>query len=114
MLAERGDLDELRSWADADRNFSSQAALELASVLAERGDPGELRSLADDGSEDAARRLARMLAECGDMDELRARVDAGDRHAADVLVGLIKQNQGEEAERLRRFGFNPDGSIASA
>jgi hypothetical protein len=25
---------------------------------------------------------------------------------------LIKQGRGEEAERLRRFGLNPDGSIA--
>ena len=114
LLAERGDLDELRSWAEADRTFSSVAAVELASLLAERGNRGELRSLADDGDEDAARRLARMLAECGDMDELLARVHAGDKHAAYVLAGLIKQSQGEEAEQLRRFGLNPDGSIASA
>jgi hypothetical protein len=31
------------------------------------------------------------------------------------LAGLlIQQRQGEEAERLRRFGLNPDGSIACA
>ena len=27
---------------------------------------------------------------------------------------LIKQGRDQEAERLRRFGFNPDGSIAHA
>jgi len=27
---------------------------------------------------------------------------------------LIRQGRGEEAEQLRRFGLNPDGSIASA
>jgi len=27
---------------------------------------------------------------------------------------LLKQGRREEAERLRRFGLNPDGSIASA
>jgi hypothetical protein len=27
---------------------------------------------------------------------------------------LIRQGGDEEAERLRRFGLNPDGSIASA
>jgi hypothetical protein len=27
---------------------------------------------------------------------------------------LAEQGRGEEAERLRRFGLNPDGSIACA
>jgi hypothetical protein len=50
----------------------------------------------------------------GDLDELRARANAGDPAAhrlADVLAGLGRT---EEAEQLRRFGLNPDGSIASA
>jgi len=54
----------------------------------------------------------------GDLDQaeqlLRARADAGDG-AADLLADLLtKQGRGEEAERLRRFGLNPDGSIACA
>jgi hypothetical protein len=59
--------------------------------------------------------LTEVLAERGDLDELRARTDAGDEHAAKELPGLlIKQGRHEEAERLRRFGLNPDGSIACA
>lgn len=60
--------------------------------------------------------LAELLAERGDLDERRSRADAGDKDAAVRLAGLlIKQRQGEEgeeAERLRQFGLNPDGSIA--
>lgn len=44
---------------------------------------------------------------------LRARADAGDGQAAGRLADLlIEQGLREEAERLRRFGLNPDGSIA--
>jgi hypothetical protein len=46
---------------------------------------------------------------------LRAQADVGDRVAASQLPGvLIQQGRGEEAERLRRFGLNPHGSIACA
>ena len=55
----------------------------------------------------------------GDLDRLRARADAdhlGDAWELTELLAnqLIKQGRGEEAERLRRFGLNPDGSIACA
>ena len=78
-----------------------------------------MRARADAGDGDAAGRLAGLLAERGDLDGLRARADAGDRYAAGRLAELlanllIKQGRSEEAKRLRRFGFNPDGSIASA
>jgi TIR domain len=114
LLARRGDLDGLRARADAgDRN----AAARLAGLLAERGDLDELRARADAGDGHAADRLVGLLAERGDLDGLRARADAGDVSAADRLVGLladllIKQGRGEEAEQLRRFGLNPDRSIA--
>jgi hypothetical protein len=114
LLAERGDLDGLRGRADAgDRDAASR----LVRVLAERGDLNEatqvLRARADAGDLDAADILAELLAERGDLDGLRARADAGDRFAAAQLPGLLtKQGRGEEAERLRRFGLNPDGSIA--
>lgn len=46
---------------------------------------------------------------------IRDRTDVGDWFAAGQLPALlIKQGRGEEAERLRQFGLNPDGSIASA
>jgi hypothetical protein len=64
------------------------------------------------GNEQAAGRLADLLAERGDLDGLRARADAGDGDAGRLADLLIKQGRGEEAERLRRFGLNPDGSIA--
>ena len=41
--------------------------------------------------------------------------DVGDRDAAGPLADLlIQQGRSGEAERLRRFGLNPDGSIACA
>lgn len=60
-------------------------------------------------------RLAAPLADRGDIGGLRARADAGDWDAGQRLADLlVKQGPGEEAERLRRFGLNPDGSIACA
>jgi hypothetical protein len=110
LLAGRGDLDELRARANAG---DPHAARELAGLQAGRGGLDELRARADSGDERAAWRLADLLAGRGDLDGLRARADAGDRHAAGQMVEvLIKQGRGEEAERLRRFGLNPDGSIA--
>jgi hypothetical protein len=74
-----------------------------------------LRACADAGDGDAATRLARLLADRGDLDELRARADAGDGIAASALPSLLtQQGHGNEGERLRRFGLNPDRSIASA
>jgi hypothetical protein len=54
-----------------------------------------------------------LLHERGDMIGLRARIDAGDRAAGGQLADLLaKQGRDEEAGQLRRFGLNPDGSIA--
>ena len=128
LLAERGDLDELRARADAGDGTPPS----LAGLLAERGDLDELRARADAGDELAAAELAELLAERGDLDRLRAgrRWDSGRaaparpgrrrrrgrrRQLAEQLAGLLaRRGQGEEAERLRRFGLNPDGSIACA
>ena len=95
------------------------AARQLADLLTQRGDLDGatqiLRARADIGDEDAARQLADLLAQRGDLDGLRARANAGDEDAARRLADLlIKQGRDEEAERLRRFGLNPDGSIARA
>ena len=142
VLTIRGDLDELRTRADAgDREAAIRladlladrgsldgaaqiwrlcadagdraAAMRLARLLADRGDLDELRTRADAEDEYAAELLARLLADRGDLDGLRTRADAGDREASRRLSGLLaRQGRGEEAERLRRFGLNPDGSIA--
>ena len=111
ILVQRGDLDQLRARADAG---DYRAARVLADTLGERGDLDQLRARADAGDGDAARVLADTLAGRGDLDQLRARADAGDQFAAQQLPKvLMKKDRIEEAEQLRRFGFNPDGSIAS-
>jgi hypothetical protein len=44
---------------------------------------------------------------------LRARAYVGDQDAGERLVRLLnEQGRLDEADRLRRFGLNPDGSIA--
>jgi hypothetical protein len=112
LLAQRGDLEELRARADAGDEYAARA---LATLLARRGDLDGLRARADTGDRSAAGRLAWRLAERGDLDELRARAGTGDGNAAAQLPKLLmEQGRGEEAERLRRFGLNPDGSIACA
>ena len=116
LLRKRGNLDELRRRAD---NGDEAAPWRLAELLAERGDLDELRARADNGDWAAARKLTELLADHADLDGavqiVRARADAGERHAASRLVELLAmQGRGEEAERLSRFGLNPDGSIACA
>ena len=140
MLAYRGDVDGLRARADAgDRHASARlaellagrdldglraradagdryAAGQLASLLPGRDLDG-LRARADAGDRYAARELASLLADRGDLDEaaqiLRAQADTGDGDARRLAEVLTRQGRGKEAERLRRFGMNPDGSIAT-
>ena len=117
LLAERGDLDGaeqiLRARADAG---DWHAAERLADLLAERGDLDELRARADAGDE-VCRRAAGRAAGRARRPGRAARPDRRRRRGmpperlADLLT---KQGRGEEAERLRRFGLNPDGSIACA
>ena len=110
LLARCGDLDGLRARADAG---DPDAAVLLAELLAERGDLDELRARADTDAPAAAVRLVGLLAGRGDLDGLRDRISVGDEHAAFRLAELLaKRGRKEEAERLRRFGLNPDGSIA--
>jgi predicted component of type VI protein secretion system len=112
LLRERGDLDGLRARADAG---DGAAAGQLARLLYERGDLDGLRARADADDDSAACWLAELRAQRGDLDELRARADAGDGYPLRRawLLKLQGQDDEEEAERLRRYGLNPDGSIAS-
>jgi len=98
-------IDLLRPRVAADDWFARR----LATLLAEAGDVEELRVWADSGGRWAAAKLADLLAEAGDVEELRARVDAGDHQAA---VALARQLAFAGDDRLARFGFRPDGSIA--
>ena len=113
LLAERGDLDELRARADAG---DPHAAYWLAEALVRREDLDELRTRANAGDPEAAYRLADLLAKRGDLDQagqiLRALTDSGAGSAGQLAKLLAEQGRGKEAENLRRFGLNPDGSIA--
>ena len=69
------------------------------------------------GNQHAAWQLVDLLEKRGDLDGLRTRANAGNQHAAERLPDLLadllmKKGRSEEAERLRRFGLNPDRSIA--
>jgi thioredoxin-like negative regulator of GroEL len=103
----------LRTMADAGVYY---AASWLAESLADRGRVDEAvevsRAFADTGDGPAAYKLVDLLAEQGRVDELAKEVHAGTADAASRLVDLLgEQGRGDEAERLRRFGFNPDGLI---
>ena len=110
LFVEIGDLDGLRAQADAGDGF---AGVRLAGLLADRGDVDGLRTRVDDDDWGAAKSLAHLLAERGDVDALRVQVGAGNKVATSLLVHLLmKQGRNEEAERLRQFGLDLDGSIA--
>ena len=119
LLAERGNLDDaeqiLCTQADAGDGYGHW---QLADLLAKRGDLGQLSARAEAGDENAAVKLADLLVERGNLDDaeqiLLASASAGRGDAERLVELLIGQGRGEEAERLRRFGLNPDGSIASA
>ena len=120
LLEQRGDLDGaeqiLRARAGAG---DGDAARRLAELLEQRGDLDGaeqiLRAAADADDVAAPVYVAMLLERRGDLDGLRALADAGDTVATQRLPELLsKQGRGEEAERLRRFGLNPDGSIACA
>ena len=87
LLADRGDVGELRARADA-------GDLRAASRLAEL--------LAGQGEMDEAMQILHALAAAGEGDDFRL---------ADLLM---RQGRREEAQRLRWFGLKPDGSVAEA
>ncbi|ONH25519.1 effector-associated domain EAD1-containing protein [Pseudofrankia asymbiotica] len=118
LLVARGEFQEaeqiLRNLADAGHDL---AAILLIYVRAEGGDLDELQDLAEE-DEAAACELARLLAGRGEYGRaeriLHAVANAGFRFAGDELASLLtRRGRTRDAERLRRFGLNPDGSIAS-
>ena len=139
LLAERGDLDGLRARADAG---DADAAERLAELLAERGDLDGLRARGRRRRQGRRQRLADCWPSaaawtgcapgptpatgtppggwptCWPSAATWTGCAPGPTPATGTppqLAGLLtKQGRGEEAERLRRFGLNPDGSIASA
>jgi hypothetical protein len=117
LLSDRGALDQLRIEADGGSKF---AAYRLAQGLAEGGDLDGaawiLQARADAGDRDAPQVLAPLLADAGNLQDLLNQANAGDGDPEQLVFLLVKllnsQGRGEEAERLRRFGLNVDGSIA--
>jgi len=114
LLFKSGNLDEAIKMLPALARVHSDAAAMLANLLAQRGDLDELRARTEAGDQYAARRLADVLAQRGDLDELRDRAISGDTHAAELTADLLaRRSTRKDAARLRRFGLNVDGSIAS-
>jgi hypothetical protein len=93
------------------------AAWQLDSPLVGRGDLDELRARADAGGGAAASQLAEVLAGRGDLDGaveiLQALAAAGRGDVGRLAELLTRHGRDEEAEQLRWFGLNADGSIAS-
>ena len=115
LLAERGDLDELRTRADVGDGY---AAIQLAWLLARRGDLDEavqiLRARADADDADAAALLAGLLRERGDLDELRTRADVGDEDAAEQLAWLLAERGDLDELRTRADVGDVDAAIQLA
>ena len=117
--ADRGDVDSLRSLAEAS---NEQAELWLTTMVADQdplgtvtrlvdaGDVGVLRKLAHSNSY-AAERLAFLLAERGEIADvariLEGRADSGDRDAAGLLVSLLVEYR--ELDRLRTLAADGFG-----
>ena len=118
LLAERGDLDAAEQVLHSRAKIGDpRAASALAGLLAERGDLDAAKQLVRAWAErswDPVLALADSLAKRGDLGGLRTLADAGEGRADLMADLLIKQGRDEEAERVRRFGLNPDGSTASS
>jgi hypothetical protein len=125
QLAEHGDLDGAEQILRTQANTGDEDVAErLVDLLEGRGDldgAAQVLRAATPGNGDAAWRLADLLEGRGDLDGaaqvLRARIATGDQDHAEPLADrltelLVEQGRSEQAERLRRFGLNPDGSIA--
>jgi hypothetical protein len=121
LLAERGDLVQLKRLGDRSGVFSHAVAL-LAELLTEQPDlreaffpmadwdrsywilafrlardmrdPDWLRRRADSGFAPAAEKLAELLAARGDLTELQARADAGD-YWADLKLAELRAERGD-------------------
>src|SRR5690242_10692266 len=120
LLADQRDLDELRSRVGTGDEY---AAYWLVELLADQKDLDELRSRSDARDWYAAGQLASILADCGNLYEAeqitRDLAVVGYDAIASYGISwrladlLTRQRRHDEAERLRQFGLNPDGSTSS-
>ncbi|MFJ4102405.1 tetratricopeptide repeat protein [Amycolatopsis japonica] len=116
LLARSGNIKALEELGN---NGDVPALLQLALLHASRGSLAEsiaiLQPLAEGGYVWAAIHLTELLAENGREAELLTFARQGIVGASDRLADLLEaRGQAHEAERLRTFGLNPDGTIASA
>jgi tetratricopeptide (TPR) repeat protein len=106
-------IDVLRALADVDAAPEADYA-SRRTYLNEQGDIGNvigaLRTLVDSGDGYAGRRLAALLADRS-IEELQAEVDAGTPGAAEYLIKMLTEQDTTSADRLRKFGFNPEGQV---
>jgi len=101
------------------RQFAGVVAAKLAALGITGPGPAaraDVPARASSGDADSAGHLADLLSERGELDEalqvLLAAADAGRVDRKQLADLLAKQGQPQKAEQLRRFGLNPDGSIA--
>ncbi|PPK70163.1 hypothetical protein V5P93_000959 [Actinokineospora auranticolor] len=95
-------IDELADYAED----SASAAFAVAWLDPERA-VRVLTPHARRGDSEASRRLVQVLADRADIAALWAELHAGNTYALQHLVDLIP-----EGDRLRKFGLNPDGTLA--
>ena len=88
LLAERGELEELRARAD---DGDMEAARRLADLLVERGDLAELRARAHAGDWPAGLHFIHILVQRVALDELRALADTGNEFAVKKLANLLAE-----------------------
>jgi thioredoxin-like negative regulator of GroEL len=124
LLATHGRVEELRTRADAG---DWEAASALTKLLAERRDLDQLWEELAAGTPYTADSLAEVLEphDQADQDQRppgHGRVGlflgaaaAGTAYGVDRLAAVLEaRGQMQQAERLRRYGLDPDGSIAAA
>ncbi|MGW5557625.1 hypothetical protein ACWER9_10430 [Micromonospora sp. NPDC003944] len=119
LLARQGRVDELRSRvAGGDEEAETLILTALLDVGRVDEAVAELRRQIEEdfdngGDIDPAEQLAELLASHNLIDELKAELRAGNPCAGRWLVNLLTdQGQVEQAHLLRRFGLNPDGTVA--
>ena len=117
LLVKSGNLDEaikILPALAADPDAAGMLIQLSVQLLVQRGDLEELRTRTEAGDPYAADGLADLLAKRGELDGLWDNVISGNGRAAQLAADLLAQRgTGDDADRLRRFGLNADGSIAS-
>ena len=132
LLIADGDYDGAIALLQVCTIFGYYTARRLAEVLAEHGDLDHLRMLADSGNSYytadvlergeipiridtyASHLMAGLLGDQRNLEGLQALINSGIPEAAMRMAEILADHGYiEDSDRLRQFGFAPDGSIAS-